>query len=338
MSTVWSRSRRQAYLGLAMLGLLLLGSGFAWLFVVGAGTAVASEANCRGGWNENCASVEVDVVGEKLAFFVPNATGLEASRDRATPTASTDAAEATRPKADVQVLLSAPGMTCQAESGIGCVDVTEEWLDGVASVALDPGLVQCYEDRPGLDDPQGSDRADRDDECDRDPPVAAFFLIGVPVAVAAVIPDGGEPEVVRSFPEDEGSEGGTQGGDEGGTTEGGDEGGTEGGGEGGTEGGDEGGTEGGDEGGTEGGDEGGTEGGDEGGTTEGGDEGGTEGGDEGGTGDDGWEDPTWDEGDEPPMTEVPEPISTTLFGLGLASYAGARLRKRRNGEPEEAEE
>jgi hypothetical protein len=31
------------------------------------------------------------------------------------------------------------------------------------------------------------------------------------------------------------------------------------------------------------------------------------------------------------MSEVPEPISTTLFGLGLAGYAGARLRKRRDG-------
>jgi hypothetical protein len=108
-----------------MLGMLLLTGGSAWLLVVGAGSAVASESACQGGWNESCASVEVDVVGEKLSIFVPNATGLEASRDRAMPTASTDAASAARPTADVQVLLSASGMTCQPESGIGCVDVTE---------------------------------------------------------------------------------------------------------------------------------------------------------------------------------------------------------------------
>jgi hypothetical protein len=31
------------------------------------------------------------------------------------------------------------------------------------------------------------------------------------------------------------------------------------------------------------------------------------------------------------MGEVPEPISTTLFGIGLLGYAGARLRQRAGG-------
>ncbi|MFQ5679800.1 MAG: PEP-CTERM sorting domain-containing protein [Gemmatimonadota bacterium] len=35
------------------------------------------------------------------------------------------------------------------------------------------------------------------------------------------------------------------------------------------------------------------------------------------------------------MTQVPEPVSTTLFGLGLLGYAGARLRRRRAEEAED---
>ncbi len=34
------------------------------------------------------------------------------------------------------------------------------------------------------------------------------------------------------------------------------------------------------------------------------------------------------------MTEVPEPVSTTLVGLGLLGYAGARARRRRREDEE----
>lgn len=69
---------------------------------------------------------------------------------------------------------------------------------------------------------------------------------------------------------------------------------------------------------------------------EGNDGNGNDGNGNGGDGDGGEGETPWPGSSEvqPPMTEVPEPVSTTLVGLGLLGYAGARARRRRREDEE----
>jgi hypothetical protein len=154
-------------------------------------------------------------------------------------------------------------------------------------------------------------------------PVAAYFMLALPAAAFLFAADGDEPDVVLPIGSDPelpgggGADDGSSGSDDSGSGDGG-SGGT------GTGGSDDGSSSGG-SGGSGGGDTGGGDagGGDTGGNTGGGDTGG------------GLPGPGGGGGPGPGMGEVPEPISTTLFGIGLLGYAGARLRQRKMGEERE---
>lgn len=294
-----------------LISVLALGGAFSW-----AGPAVAQEAPC-GGWTASCAAVEVRAEGDRLILFSPNATAPDASAE-------------TSPSDRVRVLADRPGSTCDARTGGGCEDVTSTWRTAASTGAADPGRTECNEDDVWMARARG---LERDDERCRRGPVAAYFLVGLPVGLYLLGPDDHQP-LIDGGPglEDPGAglpgsgdDGGSAGDDAGGSSTGGDDGSSGGGTGGNSSGGDTG---------------GGSSGGDTGGNGQG--VGTTPGGGGGGDGSDGSDPlggglglPT---AERPPMSEVPEPISTTLFGLGLAGYAGAQLRKRRAGriETEEA--
>jgi hypothetical protein len=263
--------------------------------------------------------------------------------------------------AGLRVLSSTTGGVCASADTPGCVDVTDRWLavsDTTAELEEEDDDDPCVVDD---DDEEGQrsleQRAVAEDDSSDVVPCAAYlpagstgsllnpitFLLPVPPIIGILA--GGDPAPTPT----DGTAGGLDGGDDGGSdggTDGGSDGATDGGTTGGTDGGSDGGTtgggtrtmggDGGDDGGTDGGSDGGTDGwnddgGSDGGSDGGNDDGGTDGGnDDGGTdGGDGW--PTDDGGGTPPMSEVPEPVSTTLMGLGLASWAAARARQRRKG-------
>jgi hypothetical protein len=277
--------------------------------------------------------VEVDVLDDQLLIFVPNATGLEDSRDGTTLGAASTLAGHLTDDGRLKVYRDAPGMVCDAATGTGCVEITDEWLVGMdqdsmaalAAVDADPGVISCEQGRYA-DGARGLTPEERD-ICDRGPPIAALFVLAFPVTMALLAPDGGDTETVSGFPPEDEGDPGTTGGDGdgggGGTGDDGGGGGTGDDGGGGGTGGDDGGT-GGDDGSGDDGDDGGDDGG---WPPPGGDDGGDDGEWPPPGGDDGeWPPPGGDDG--PPLTEVPEPVSTTLGGLGLAGYAGSRLRKR----------
>lgn len=188
-------------------------------------------------------------------------------------------------------------------------------LSPVADADVDPGTLSCDGDGAYMAKARGLDEDDRK-RCRR-APVGAFFLVALPASLFVFGPDGETPVVdspslpgePANSPEeaDDGEEddGGAGTGDSGGEIDG---------------------DAGGDDG--DGAGVGNTQGGDAGGDSTGGGNPG------GGPGDDGWgEDDPWHPGadDLPPISQVPEPVSTTLFGLGLASYAATRIRRRRAG-------
>jgi hypothetical protein len=294
--------------GFSILGLM----GILALLLLARPTSAIAQAEECGGWMVSCASVQVHADGDRLFFYVPNATppaelpadGMDAAGER------------------LRVYANIEGMTCDPATGRGCVDITESWLDAAEPVrgsptageapatVVDPGNGSCEDEAEWMDPARGmSEEEGR--RCSR--PVAAFFILALPASAFLFAADGDEPEVVLpigSDPElpgggaDDGSsssDGSGSGGDgsSGGTGSGGSDGGSSSSGGGGSDGGDNG-------------------GGDTGGGNTGGD---TSGGLPVGPGG----------GGDPDMGEVPEPISTTLFGIGLLGYAGARLRQRRSG-------
>ena len=291
-----------------------------------AGPAAGQDTSCRG-WTASCAAVEVRAEGDRLILFSPNAAPHDAGSSTGEDTGA--------PSDRVRVLADRPGATCDAATGSGCEDYTAVWTAtpaGDAAASSDPGNLSCRRDEVWMARARGIERSQN--RCRR-APVAAFFLVALPVGLYVFGPDGQTPLIESPLPGDpgaglpdpgEGSTGGANGGD--GT--GGDSAGGTGGDSAGGSGGDSTGGSGGDSTGGSGGDSTGGTGGDSGGGTPGGDSTGGNPGDPPGGSD------PWDgelglppEDPRPPMSEVPEPISTTLFGLGLAGYAGARLKKRR---------
>ena len=299
-----------------------------------AGPAAAQDTSCRG-WTASCAAVEIRAEGDRLILFSPNVAPPEGGTDIAS--------DARLPSDRVRVLADRPGAACEAETGAGCEDVTSVWAATPAEgvTADDPGNHSCRRDDVWMARARGMEEGEN--RCRRGP-VGAFFLVALPVGLYVLGPDGQAPLIEHPLPGnpgaglpdsgDPGSGGDSSGGDSTGGGTGGDSsgGGTGGDSTGGNTGGDStGGNTGGDStGGNTGGDStggntggGNTGGGNTGGGNTGGDDGSTGGSDE------------WDgelglpPATRPPMSEVPEPISTTLFGLGLAGYAGAQLKKRR---------
>lgn len=281
------------------------------------GPAAAQDATCRG-WTSSCAAVEVHAEGDRLILFSPNAT---------LPEPVPETGGATVPSERVRVLAERPGEACDATSGAGCEDLTGVWGSADASgeaASADPGNLSCRDDDVWMARARGLE--DGEDRCRR-APLAAYFLVALPVGLYVLGPDGEAPLVDRPFPGEPGaglpdpgdgsSDGTSSGGDATGGSSGGD---------------------------ATGGNSGNGGSGGTGGDATGGDTGsGATGGTPGGGGDDP-SDP-WDgdlglppEKPRPPMSEVPEPISTTLFGLGLAGYAGARIRQRRAARLEGDEE
>jgi len=287
--------------------------------------ASAQERDCTG-WTVSCASVQVHADGDRLLFYVPNAVRPTESPREASGV-STDR---------LRVFRNSDGMTCDPASGEGCVDVTDAWVasrDGTdaapmgstaATAAVDPGNRSCDGDGRQLDPARGLD-PDEGRRCSQ--PIAGWFILALPASAFLFGADGGEPDTVLPVADDPG----VFGGDDGTGSDGGNAGGDSGGGDG------------------SGGDDGAGGSGSGGGDGSGGDEGsgsgsGSGGGDTG-SGGGGFGDlppgggtgglPSG--GGDPGMGEVPEPISTTLFGIGLLGYASARLRKRGGGESSEEE-
>lgn len=283
----------------------------------------SAQAEECGGWMASCASVQVQADGDQLFFYVPNAT-LPAELP---PEARISAGERLR------VLAHADGMTCDPATRTGCVDITESWLDaaevvrsgsaaaGATAAAADPGNRSCEDEAEWMDPARGLGEEDGR-RCGR--PAAAFFILALPAAgflfgadgddPDVVLPIGGDPELPGGSGADDGSSSSDGGGSSGGAGSGGSDDGSSSGGSGGSGGG-----------GTAGG--GNTGGGNTGGGNTGGSN--TGGGDTGGGDTGGGLPPGPGTGGTPPMGEVPEPISTTLVGIGLLGYAGARLRQRR---------
>ena len=187
------------------------------------------------------------------------------------------------------------------------------------SARVDPEAEPCDRDDARMEEAPAPDENDRE-RCRR-APVGAFFIVALPASLFVFAPDGQGPTVESpALPQEPVTTPGDGGGD-------GDDGGAGVGGEGVTDGGSgDGGAAGGGTGGAGGGATGG-------GTTGGGVPGGgvTGGGTTGGGATGG---PSWHPGagDLPPLSQVPEPFSTTLFGIGLAGLAGNRIRRRRKAD------
>lgn len=310
-------TRRQGRFGAACVVMICV------LFLTPA-TGLGQDRRCAGGWSASCASVEVGVAGDDLLFYVPNA-------------ALTDSSELDR--AGVQLFSDLPGAVCDPTTGSGCAPVASD-ESGSDPGRFDPG---------GSDDQEcvtyeeyqrqlaaGTEVSDRR-VCRRAPPPAVLFMMAIPTTFALLAPDEGGttvalPPADEPAPPPEEPEGEPTGDDDGsGDDDGADEG-------------DGGGGEPGGGGGTPPPDTGPPGDGDPGDSDPGdGDSGDGDPGDgDPGDGDPGDGDPgDADPGDgdpggtppprppPPPVSQVPEPVSTTLFGIGLIGYAGVRLRDRR---------
>ena len=290
--------------------------------------SASAQQDCRG-WTMTCASVELRAEGDHLILFVPNG-GVDADGAEAMEVDEASEGEAENVTVVPQPVDAAPFDVPAGTTFMGSAD--------------DPGNISCDEDESHY---RGSRGLDEDDERRCGQPVGALFLLAVPASIAFLAPgDGGDPTVERPLPQsgapDEGDDdqaagdgtgiggdgvgaGSDDGGD--GVGAGSDDGGSDG--TGGGDGTNSAGTSGG-SGGSGGGATGGSGSGGSGGA------GGGDGYDDDGTGNDGGTGPGGEfgpyhptAGDLPPISQVPEPVSTTLFSLGLAGYAGARLRRRR---------
>ena len=288
-----------------------------------------AQEDCRG-WMTSCASVEVRADDDRLLLFTPNLSVEEDAEEGQ----AEEAEGSDRLTVLPQELGSTPFETGTAGS--------------YASADDHPGQRKCTKYETVGDPKSGEER----DDCAR--PVAALFMLALPTTLYMLSPTDDGPVVTGPVSEpvagpqggdDDDSDSGTGSGD-GGTADAGagsddgssggsgaDSGGATTGETSGEGGGSSGGNSAGDSsGGSSGGSAGGS-GGSTGGSTGGGNNpagggsAGSGGNNTGGEGDAGPYHPT--AGDMPPISQVPEPISTTLFGLGLAGYAGARLRRRR---------
>jgi hypothetical protein len=265
-----------------------------------------AQHDCRG-WTRTCASVDVRAEGDNLILFVPNA-GIDDQGEGA-------AAEAENVTVVPQPLDAEP------------FDIPPGTSVSTTPTSDDPGNISCDDDESHY---QGSRGLDEDEERRCGQPVGALFLLAVPATVAIFAPgNGDDPTVEGPLPQsgnpDTGGEGdgANDGVGDGGDREAGDEYGSD----------DSGGSD------TPGSDSGGGSGVNSAGQGSGGNGGGS--GTGAGTGGSGQNDGTDggtgadygpfhpDAGDLPPISQVPEPVSTTLFTLGLAGYAGAQLRRRR---------
>ncbi len=350
-------TRRGIRAGLLLIPLLLL--AFAPRSIT------AQDARCSG-WSAACSSVQVWAEGDRLVVYVPNAVEPETPtgpdvRDRRLRVLSS---------ADGLVCDPATGTGCldvsdrwtssgdpagAADAGAEARDPDEEreteieaptLVSGAATADDDPGNLDCKGDGAWMAPARGLDKKDRR-RCGR--PVAGYFIVALPAALFVFGGDGDDPTVVGpeppgpESPGDGPGNGGETGGQGGSTAP--PPGGGEPGSGGGSVPGDGGGTPPGGGGtppggGTGPGDGGGTP---PGGTTPGGTPPGSGGTSPGGNspgaggtppGGDQFR-PIGGNGSNPPMSGVPEPISTTLFGIGLAGYAGARLRRRRQEQEED---
>lgn len=279
--------------------------------------SATAQQDCRG-WTVTCASVELRSEGDQLILFVPNGGADTGTNDDAT-----DDDAAADEVADNVTVLPQPVDAAPFDVPPGTT---------YATTADDPGNISCDDDESHY---RGSRGLDDDDERRCDQPVGALFLLAVPASVAFLAPgDGGDPTVERPLPQsgapgagddDSGSGGDGAGGDgSGGDGSGGDGSGGDGSGGDGS---------GGDDSGDDAGGNGGGSGVNSAGTS-----GGSGGSGSGGSGSGGGSGTGGGTGDLPPISQVPEPVSTTLFSLGLAGYAGARLRRRRLDAASEGDE
>ncbi len=230
----------------------VLGWAGALAFLLAAPSGLASqEARSAGGLGSGGASVKVQEAGDQLVFFVPNAS-------------PEDLRTAEGRDGQVRVFRHQTGMICEAETGVGCEDVTEDWLgdpetacEGEAESRAESGTAEEEADACAAGAALSSERQVRNR---RDGAVA--FAVAIPATAFLWMPDGEPSTAVRSATEENQEEEEEE-----------------------------------------------------------------EEGENGDNGDNGTEWPS-DTGQEPPMSEVPEPVSTTLVGLGLLGYAGNKLRRR----------
>ncbi|MFV1987491.1 MAG: PEP-CTERM sorting domain-containing protein [Gemmatimonadota bacterium] len=279
------------------------------------------QEECRG-WARSCASVDVRVEGEQLIFYSPNMI-IETDE----PSETEDGSErVTVLPVDSDGAPFATPLATAAAPATGAMD--------------DPGNISCDEDESYLEGGRGIDESDKR-RCGR--PVGALVLLALPASLFLLAPDGtdevtveGPPNQPVSTPGDSPVDDGT--GDGAGDGTGGNDGDNSAGngdssaGNSGNNGNNGGNNNSGNTGGNSG-----TTGGDSGGNS------GTTGGNSGTTGGSSGHNPDGDDWGPyhpgatpggaalPPISQVPEPISTTLFGIGLVGYASARLRRRRAG-------
>lgn len=303
-----------------------------------------SQGTCAGGWAASCASVEVAAEGDRLFFYVPNAV------PSAGPTVS-------GVDSRVRIYQSSGGATCDVASGIGCEDVTAAWTgadpdpeaearcaagDVGADTEPDPGgeaaRTVSEDNGRAAAAPCSAGSGVRGEEAEGDRrrgPGATAFAVTIPPAAFLWLSGDGDASVSRSTPESVGSDGDDEAGEGSGFD-----------GELGNEG-EEGDGDSGESGDSEDSGEAGEGGNGSAGNGGNGSAGNGGNGSSGngnnsnnsGNGSDGGSQgfAPLDSGQQPPMSSVPEPLSTTLVGLGLLGYAGTRLRHRHR-EGQEADE
>jgi hypothetical protein len=241
------------------------------------------------GWARSCASVDVRVEGDRLIFYTPNMV--------------VHTAESAEDGSERVTVLPA---------GVSDDPYVTTPGTAAAGASAPPPNRRCDDDEPPL-----AVEDDEDDDCG--PPVGALVLLALPASLF-LLPGDSDGGTVQGPPNEPGAGPGNPPSGDGGDGDAADDGSTSGNNNDSGNSGDTGGNSG-----TTGGNSGSNPG-----SNGGGNNGGSS---DDGSGDD-WgpyhpEATTPGGADLPPISQVPEPISTTLFGIGLAGYAAARRRRQR---------